>query len=281
MADGRTGDGSPAARLAALPIWPGLPSIAHCPGGRTNQNFRVEAGGRTFFARVGTDLPHHFLTRENEARSYRLAAAAGVAPPLIFSGQGILVTDFVRGRTLRHDQPTGDGDLLLIADALRRVHAAPVPADLHRFDPVAICRGYLAGLPESAMQPSRRRSLESALGRAPRLEARSLIHADLIAENVIVHDGRAYIVDWEYAGLGDPAVDLAQVVVLFELGERQAAILLERHGGIDPATVHALRPILAAREVLWCEAQAHHVGIQGDLAAYRALCWTLFDAATA
>ncbi len=110
---------------------------------------------------------------------------------------------------------------------------------------------------------------------------RSLIHADLIAENVIIQGDRAYIVDWEYAGLGDPAVDLAQVVVLFELDERQAALLLDRHGGVDPITVRALRPTLAAREVLWCEAQAYHVGIQGDLAEYRALCWTLFDAVTA
>ncbi len=267
-------------RLRALPIWPAQPRILPCDGGRTNQNFRVEADGRTYFARVGVDLPHHFLTRENEARAYRLAAEAGVAPRLVHAADGILITDFIDGRTLRHDEPTSDDHLVLIADALRRMHAAPIPAGLHAFDPTAICRGYLDGLPASAMPPVSRRRLEAVLDRAPALTAASLIHADLIAENVIIEADRAYIIDWEYAGAGDPAVDLAQVIVLFELDNRQARLLVERHGGADPATIAALRPVLAAREVLWCESQAHHVGIRGDLAGYRALCWKLFETAT-
>jgi len=268
-------------RLRALRVWPAAPRIQPCAGGRTNQNFRVEADGRVYFARVGVDLPHHFLTRDNEARSYRLAAEAGVAPRLVHAGDGILVTDFIEGRTLRHDEPAEDGHLLLIADALRRMHSAPIPTDLHAFDPAAICRGYLDGLAPTAMPPASRRRLEAVLDRAPVLKATSLIHADLIAENVIVQGDRAYIIDWEYAGRGDPAVDLAQVIVLFELDNRQARLLIERHGGADPATIAALRPVLAAREVLWCESQAHHVGIRGDLAEYRALCWKLFETATA
>ncbi|MBL8703944.1 MAG: phosphotransferase family protein [Rhodospirillales bacterium] len=273
-------------RLRALDIWTGVPRIEPCGGGRTNQNFRVEDGGRAYFARVGVDLPHHFLQRTNEARAYRLAAEAGVAPRLIHAGNGILITDFIDGRTLRHDEPTSDADLLLIADALKRIHATPIPPELNAFDPAAICRGYLDGLPPSAMDVGKRQRLLDALDRAPALRASSLIHADLIAENVIVtleHRGgeRAYIIDWEYAGRGDPAVDLAQVIVLFELDARQATLLVDRHGGAGMATIQALRPVLAAREVLWCESQAHHVGVKGDLADYRALCWSLFDRATA
>ena len=268
-------------RLLALPIWPSTPRVAPCPGGRTNENFRVESGGRAFFARVGVDLPHHFVTRANEARSYALAAAAGVAPPLIHAAEGILITEFVAGRTLRHDQLTDDAALALVADALRQVHAAPAPLDLHRFDPVSICRGNLAALPDGAIEPRRRKRLEVALDRAPRLTARCLIHADLIPENFIVQGSRAFIVDWEYAGLGDPAVDLAQTIVLFDLDPRQASLLLDRHGDADAAKIEALKPILAAREVLWCEAQAHHVGIRGDLPEYRTLCWRKFESVAA
>lgn len=260
-------------RLRALDCWPTPPVIEPWPGGRTNQNFRVQANGRTFFARVGIDLPHHFVRRTNEVRCARLAAEAGVAPTVTYDGEGILVTAFVDGRTLQHTELVDDPTLDLVADALRRVHAHAAPADLNRFDPVEICRGNLAGLPRSVMTPARWSLLESVLDHAPRLEARCLIHADLIPENFIIADGRAYIVDWEYAGFGDPAVDLAQIDVLFQLTEPQLARLLDRHGGVDPVVVRALRPVLAAREVLWCEVQAHHVGISGDLPEYRALCW--------
>ncbi|MCK6451837.1 MAG: phosphotransferase family protein [Alphaproteobacteria bacterium] len=262
-----------AGRLRALDCWRGPPVIAPWPGGRTNQNFRVESGGRTYFARVGIDLPHHFVRRSNEARCARLAAASGAAPPVVYDADGILVTEFVAGRTLSHTEPVDDATLDLVADALRLVHAHPAPADLNRFDPVAICRGNLAGLPRRVMTPARWRLLESVLDAAPLLRARCLIHADLIPENFIVADGRACIVDWEYAGYGDPAVDLAQIDVLFRLDGRRTARLLGRHGGVDIATVRALRPVLAAREVLWCEVQAHHVGISGDLPEYRQLCW--------
>jgi thiamine kinase-like enzyme len=268
-------------RLRALPIWSSAPRFSPCPGGRTNENFRVDDGGRIFFARVGIDLPHHFVTRANEAHSYRLAAAAGVAPPLIHAANGILVTEFIEGRTLAHDQPTDDATLALVADALRQVHGAPTPSDLHPFDPLTICRGNLAALPDGAIEPRRRERLEAALNRAPRLTARCLIHADLIPENFIIQGSRAFIVDWEYAGLGDPAVDLAQTIVLFDLAPRQASLLLDRHGDADAAKIEALKPILAAREVLWCEAQAHHVGVRGDLPEYRALCWRKFESIVA
>jgi thiamine kinase-like enzyme len=166
----------------------------------------------------------------------------------------------------------------LVADALKRIHAHPAPADLDPFDPVAICRGNLAGLPQGAMRDDRRRLLEMLLDRAPKLTARCLIHADLIPENFIITGPRAYIVDWEYAGRGDPAVDLAQVIVLFALDNRQAARLIDRHGGVSLTEARALLPILAVREVLWCEVQAHHVGIRGDLPEYRALCWQRVEA---
>lgn len=263
--------------LAGLACWPAAPTIAPCPGGRTNQNFRVTAGGRHYFARVGVDLPHHFVRRANEVRCARLAAAAGVAPEVVHAGDGILVTAFVDGRTLRHEDAIDDATLDLLADALARVHAHPAPSDLNPFDPQAICRGNLAGLPDDALPAARRALLHAILDAAPALAPRCLIHADLIPENVIVTPAdapaRALIVDWEYAGYGDPAVDLAQVAVLFALDERQAARLLQRHGGVAMATVRALAPVLAAREALWCEVQAHHVGIAGDLPEYRDLCW--------
>ena len=262
-----------AARLRGLDCWRTPPLIEAFPGGRTNQNFRVQADGQTFFARVGIDLPHHFVRRVNEVRCARLAAAAGVAPEVTYDSDGILITNFIDGRTLQHTERIDDRTLDLVTDALQLVHGYDTPIDLNRFDPIEICRGNLAGLPRHVMTPARWRLLESVLDRAPNLRARCLIHADLIPENFIVAGDRAYIVDWEYAGYGDPAVDLAQIDVLFQLDDRQVARMLGRHGGVDTAVVRALRPVLAAREVLWCEVQAHHVGISGDLPEYRALCW--------
>lgn len=268
-----------AARIRGLPIWPAPPDLAPCPGGRTNENFRVATGGRIYFARVGADLPHHGVTRANEARCCRLAAAAGIGPAVLHAEDGILVTDFVPGRTLVQGAPINDTTLARLAEALRRLHAAPAPADLAPFDPVAISRRDLTALPVDTVAPARRDLALSMLAAAPILAAHCLIHADLIPENVIVAADRLAIVDWEYSGYGDGAVDLASVMVHFGLDARQTALLVARHGAVSLDKVRAIGPVLAVREALWCEVQMRAVGPRGDLPAYTEMCWRRLESA--
>lgn len=266
------------ARLAALPVWNGTPTIAPISGGRTNENFRVDAGGRTYFARIGIDLPHHNISRRAEIRCIGLAAAAGVSPPVLHAGDGILITEFVPGVTLVQGTPVADDTLVRLAHALRRLADVPVPADLPAFDPVDICRGYVAALPAGTLPALRAARTEAILAATPKLGSGALIHADLIPENVIVAPERLSIVDWEYAGRGDPAVDVAAVVMNFGLNDRQAALFVATHGGVPQALAKALEPVMALREALWCETQRHFAGVRGDLEEYSVLCWKRIDA---
>ena len=249
--------------------------------GRTNQNFRVTAGDHTYFARVGHDLPHHGISRANELRCLRLAAAARVAPEIVYASDGVLVTEFIEGATLSQGEAVDDETLLLLARALRCLHDTTAPTDLHSFDPVEICRRDSRALPAKALSTERRRRIDRALDYRPVLRGQSLIHADLIPENVMISDRRVVLVDWEYAGSGDPAVDIASVVLHFGLGERQADLLVAGHGAIDVRSVRALLPILALREALWCEVQRQFAGLQGDLAAYSEMCWRRLERMTA
>lgn len=273
-----TGDAGSLARLAGLSIWPAKPAIAPIPGGRTNENFRVDAGGRTYFARIGVDLPHHNISRKTEIRCIGLAAAAGVSPPVLHAADGILVTEFVPGVTLVQGQPVGDDVLVRLAQALGRLAVAPAPADLPPFDPVDICKGYLAALPDDVLPARGLARAADILAATPSLSDRALIHADLIPENVIVAPDSLAIVDWEYAGRGDPAVDVAAVVMNFSLDARQAELFVGAHGGVDLKLARALEPVMALREVLWCETQRHFVGVRGDLEEYAALCRKRLDA---
>jgi len=260
-------------RLRALPLLSVRPTIRPIDGGRTNENFRVESGGRTYFARVGIDLPHHGITRVNEMACHRRAAALGIAPEVVHGADGIMVTAFIDGRTLVQGEPIDDATLARLAKTLRRLGDATDASGLSVFDPVAICRRDLAALPADGLPEARRRAAGGIIAAAPRLSNRALIHADLIPENVIVAGERVILVDWEYAGRGDPAVDVAAVTLHFGLDARQQALAVEAHGGVAAATVNALQPVLALREALWCEVQKRFVGLRGDLAEYTEMCW--------
>ncbi len=277
MSDSSTRLQAAAARLAALPIWPATPRIEPVIGGRTNENFRVTAGARSYFARLGIDLPHHGILRANEIRSHRLAAAAGIAPALLHAGDGVMVTEFIAGKTLVQGEMLDDAVLARLARALRELAAVVAPAELPIFDPAVVCRRDLEALPADALLAPRRTRATNLLAATPVLTARNLIHADLIPENVIVSDDRVMLVDWEYAGRGDPAVDVASVVLHFGLEPRQALFFVAQRGDVAPATVQALQPILALREALWCEVQRRVAGLRGDLAAYTEMCWQRLD----
>ena len=270
---GVVGSSNAIERIRDLSCWPSPPRIRAISDGRTNQNYIVQAGERTFFARHGVDLPHHGITRANEVRCCRLAAAAGIAPKVVFAAEGVLVTEFVDGQTLAQGEPVSNEFLARLAHDLRRLHESEAPADLTLFDPVERCRRQLAALPDLVVLPARRRRVLEILQHAPRLEARCLIHGDLIPENVIVRDDELVLVNWEYAGLGDPLVDLAMVGVHFGLPERQLQNFYSSYGEIDPDQVTRLVPAITAREAVWCTTQIHFVGRAGDLEDYSRLCW--------
>ena len=265
-------------RIRSLSCWRSTPKIRAIDQGRTNQNYIVEDGERSFFARLGVDLPHHGITRANEVRCCKLAAALGLAPKVFFAAEGVLITDFIDGRTLCQGEPVSKPLLESLAKGLRRLHEAPVPEDLAPFDPADICRRQLDALPDASLSPARRRKVVDILERAPELEARSLIHADLIPENVILRGDVPFFVDWEYAGLGDPMVDLAMVAVHFRLAEPQVQDFLSSYGAADREATIRLIPVIAAREALWCATQIHFVGLAGDLDSYTKACWDQIEA---
>lgn len=264
---------SPEARIRALPIWSGEPVLEPVTTGRTNRNFIVRDGKVHRFARVGADLPHHGIRRAVEARCAALAAEHGIAPPVRHAAAGILVTDCVEGRTLRAADAASPATLERIGRLLRRLHEAAAPADLPVFDPAAVARRYLDRLPADRLTQARRGRVLELLDAAPASRTSAMIHADPIPENFIDDGERLWLVDWEYSGSGEPAVDLAMVTMNFDLSPLQRATLLEAHGGADPGRVRDFEPAVAVREALWALAQIQHAEPVGDLVEYSRLCW--------
>lgn len=259
-------------RLARLPIWRAVPDIVRLDCGRTNVNYLVTSAGEKYFARVADDLPHHAIVRAHEIRCAEAAAALGVAPEVVHAGDGTLVTRFIEGATLRQGEPISPKMRQRIARLLARTHEGRLPPDMPDVNPVAFSRFYLARLPREALPDPDRRRIESILAAAPAGRRTSLIHTDLIPENFIDDGERLWLVDWEYAGLGDPATDLANVAMNFSFDGAARRESVAIHGGVALEDVEALAEAVIAREALWCLTQIHAGGYRGDLAAYARLC---------
>ena len=87
-------------QAAALPLWDDPVEPSDLRGGLSNVNFVVEDAGRKFVVRIGGDNEAHGVVRKNELAASRAAHAAGVAPRVAYAEPGVLVLDFIEGRTL-------------------------------------------------------------------------------------------------------------------------------------------------------------------------------------
>jgi len=263
---------SPEAVLAGLPVWRGTPELTRLEEGRTNRNFIIRDASGTYFGRVGVDLPHHGISRLQERLCAELAAARGVSPRVHYAGEGALVTVFIEGETLK---PAGMHDAATLhqtAEVLRRLHAEPVaePA-LEQRCGVRASHAYLKHLPDSDLPIARDLMLERLGEPAPAGDR--LVHSDIIPENLIRTADGLQLIDWEYAGVGVPEVDLASVIANADLTAGEAALLCAAYGPHDAALVERQRVALVIREALWCLTQTRFGGPpEGDLVAYTQLC---------
>lgn len=254
------------AQIAAR-VWPGEEArIEPLGGGITNRNFRVEVGGEAFVLRVGgEDTGLLGIDRQAEHAASLVAAELGLAPEVVafLEPEGYLVTRFVDGEV-------GRTDVAQVGAALRRLHdGPPVPSRFDSFRVVETYRETAAkrgvAVPEAygwareiAAGIERRRD-----GAVPRP-----CHNDLLNANFIAAGDRLWIVDWEYAGMGDPYFDLGNFAVNHELDAEGERTLLESYGGGDAGALVLMRFMSDFREAMWGVVQQAISTLEFDFAAY-------------
>src|SRR5947208_15924001 len=87
-------------RILSLPYWKRPVSVEPLPGGITNHNYLVRDAGQSYVARLCVDKSLLGIDRRNEVVCHRAAHACGIAPELVHQEDGVLVSEYVAGRTL-------------------------------------------------------------------------------------------------------------------------------------------------------------------------------------
>jgi len=99
-------------------------------------------------------------------------------------------------------------------------------------------------------------------------------HNDLLNANFIDDGARIRIVDWEYAGMGDPYFDLGNFSINHELTpDDDAALLAEYHGSVPAdrlARLSLMRVVSDFREAMWGVLQQGISTLDVDFVAYAA-----------
>jgi thiamine kinase-like enzyme len=210
---------------------------------------------------VGADTELLGIDREAEVAAGTAAASAGVGPEVIawLPELGAMVTRFLPGDPIPEQDLQDPAVVRLIAGSVMAIHGCP-PIDasfpvyriVERYRDLAASRG--VQIP-SAWDDAHRLAgrIEASFAAAPMRPV--TCHNDLLNANFLRQGDHVWIVDYEYAGMGDPFFDMGNLSVNNGLGkEAQEALLASFFGDVRDvhrARLALMRLISDLREAMW------------------------------
>jgi len=202
------------------------------PGFRHARIRRLLADGPTNKATLIDNFDSKYVLREDkpsvvelgldriaEEEICRMVASAGLAPEPVYYNHstGVSLRRFVAGTNWLESDLHNASWLKRLAAMLRKLHKLPEAGA--KFDPGAAAQRYAQqlGTDEAAqLQEKASRLLTSC---REMQDKTCLCHNDLLNHNILESD-RIVLIDWEFAGMGDPYFDLAVVLQHHGLGEK-------------------------------------------------------------
>ena len=255
------------------------PVVTPIEAGRTNRNFRIRVGEETLFLRL-SDRETELLgiDRTAEHRAAVAAAEAGVGPEVIayLPELRCLITRWVPAEPLAEGDMERDAVLDDVIGVVRTIHSGPeLPST---FDPFRIVEDYRRIALERGVEiPDAYEhahvwatAIEAAFAEAPL--PRRPCHNDLLADNFLRSDGGIWLVDYEYAGMGDPFFDLGNLSINNGLSDDAQGRLLERYVGeltdAHRSRLQLMRIMSDFREAMWGVVQQGLSTLDIDYVAY-------------
>ncbi len=221
------------------------PRLTPIQGGRSGAlTYRVDVGSRSYALRVQPEqrFTAHF---SQLAELQNLAGQAGLAPAVfaVDAERRAMLSEFISAEPLiaALRGPTSQAVLNHIGSQLGILHQLEPPPSLADRCPTARTTQLL-----EALRVEGPRFLKLAAERAgdiPPSASRSLCHLDLNPTNILFDGQRVRFVDWETAGLSDPAFDVATLVNLLLLDLPSQEALLRGYASVTepPSAQHIER----------------------------------------
>jgi thiamine kinase-like enzyme len=190
-----------------------------------------------------------YMNRDSEPAILTVVAAHGLAPKALFvdTARGILVTESSPGKLWGPRDARSPRNIARIASLLRRLHALDIPPQVVPLDIHRILSSYWNSLMEQgrATQAGTAKTRDRIKRLAENLSTsrpRSICHTAIFHGNIMdngdIDDTTANgltLVDWEFACVGDPILDLAGLCCHHAFSPELRAALLRHYMGSDDA----------------------------------------------
>lgn len=200
--------------------------------GMTNQSFLFELDGNHYICRIPGPGTEFLINRKEEAAAYDAVTPLGITEHILyFDGKtGYKIAKYYDGA--RNADARNPEDMASCMEMLRKLHSSGVTVP-HKFNIreridfyERICKGHEELLFEDYKTVrSRMNELMDKLDSLDR--PCCLSHIDSVADNFLfLPDGTLKLIDWEYAGMCDPLIDIAMCSIYSYYAEEELDNLL-------------------------------------------------------
>lgn len=185
--------------------------------GMTNRSFRFTCKNRKYIMRIPGEGTEQLIDRRQEAKVYKVLDGRDICDPVIYINpeNGYKITEFLEKS--RCCNAADENDVKKCMERLRRFHEMKLKVD-HEFDLFSQMDFYeklWGGIP--SVYPDYRVTKEKVISLKEyiqsHVERKTLSHIDAVPDNFlfvkIKGKEKILLIDWEYAGMQDPHVDIA------------------------------------------------------------------------
>ena len=238
-----------------------ITDISALAKGMTNRLMRFSVHGKDYLMRIPGEGSDKLTDRNHEAAVYSVLKNCGITDKVIYIAPdtGFKITEYwTDSRTC---DPASDQDVSACMALLRKLHAMGLKVE-HCFDIFSQLEYYekLRG-PESSYGDydtvrSSVFALNTLLERTPKEYC--LCHIDAVCDNFLFTPEGTFLIDWEYAGMCDPHMDVAMFCIYAMYDKEHIDNTINLYFGGDPGNLIRMKIycyVSAAGLLwsLWCE----------------------------
>lgn len=199
--------------------------------GMTNRSFLFMCKDKKYIMRIPGEGTDQLINRKEEAEVYKTIDGKHICDDIAYINpeNGYKITEFMEGS--RVCDPDNVDDLKVCMEKLRDFHSQQLFVDheFNIFGQIDFYESLWDGTPSIYRDYKKTKenvlSLKSYIDE--HVENRCLTHIDAVPDNFLfTKDGDIRLIDWEYAGMQDPHVDIAMFCIYALYNKRQVDRLI-------------------------------------------------------
>lgn len=225
--------------------------------GMTNKSFTFESNDKKYIVRIPGKGTDKLINRLQENDVYSVIKDKNICDNIIYFDPktGHKITEYIKNS--RVCDPLDHDDIKICFDKLKEFHSMNLKVN-HEFDLIDKMLFYeslMDGMPSEYdnYEEVKQRILELRKFTDSLDKDYTLTHIDAVCDNFLITDYNVTLIDWEYAAMQDPHVDIAMFIIYAMLDEKQADDVIDIYfeNACDTTTRMKIYSYIAMCGLLW------------------------------